>query len=187
MAGADFRRFGQHMYDRVMSERSLVGMVNKLGFDVMLNRVAASILLNSPMRIWLLRRLGMDIDPSVVMQAGAWFSGRKVSIGPGTRFNTQCFFDESAPITIGANCNFGPQVMVHTSAHPIDGPERRAGPQRIKPVKIGNGVWVGLRASVLPGVTIGDSCVIAAGAMVAADCKADGLYAGVPARRIRDL
>jgi maltose O-acetyltransferase len=54
-------------------------------------------------------------------------------------------------------------------------------------VSVGNGSWLGTGVTVLPGVTIGEGCVIAAGAVVTADCAPDGLYAGVPARRIRDL
>ncbi len=140
------------------------------------------------MRVRLMRMLGIDIDPSVGLQSGAWFSGsRNVSIGAGTRINVQCFFDASAPISIGAEVSLGPQVMIHTSAHDIGGPDRRCSTQRVKPVKIGNAVWLGLRSCVLPGVTIGDGCVIAAGAVVAADCEPNGLYGGVPARRLRDL
>ncbi len=162
-------------------------MINRFGRDILLNRLAASVFLNSSMRVPLMRALGMDIDPSVTLQAGAWFSGRDVSIGRGTRINVQCFFDESAPISIGEEVSLGPQVMIHTSAHEIGGPERRCSTQIVKPVRIGNAVWLGLRTSVLPGVTVGDGCIVAAGAVVAADCEPNGLYAGVPARRIRDL
>ena len=162
-------------------------MIRKLGGDILLNRVAASVLLNSSLRVPLMRRLGMDIDPSVALQAGIWFSGRDVKIGAGTRINVQCFFDESAPITIGANVNMGPQVMIHTSAHKLGGPDRRASTQQLRPVKIGDAVWLGLRATVLPGVTIGDGCIIAAGAVVTRDCEPNGLYGGVPARRLREL
>jgi len=175
------------MFAAVSRTVDLPGMLRKVGRDILLNHLATSDLLNSPMRIALMRSLGMDIDPSVYMEAGGWFSGRDVSIGVGCRFNVQCFFDESAPISIGANCNFGPQVMIHTSAHEVGGPSRRCGPQVRKPVKIGDGVWVGLRASVMPGVTIGDGCLIAAGSMVTSDCEPNGLYAGIPARRVRDL
>lgn len=166
---------------------NLSGMARRVSRDILLNTVASSVLLNSSMRVPLMRILGMDIDPSVRLLPGAWFSGRDVSIGPNANINVQCFFDESAPISIGANVSFGPQVMIHTSAHDIGGPEQRCSTQRVKPVKIGNGVWLGLRTCVLPGVTVGDGCVIAAGAVVAADCEPNGLYGGVPARRLRDL
>jgi maltose O-acetyltransferase len=170
---------------------ALYGMVDKLGRDILFNCLVPSVLLNGPMRVALLRRLGVDIGPGASLRAGSWFAGcnatHNVSIGAGTRINTHCYFGGWAPITIGANCNFGPQVSIHTSAHDLEGPERRCGPESNKAVTIGTGCWLGMRTLVLPGVTIGDGCVIAAGAVVAADCEPNGLYGGVPARRIRDL
>lgn len=56
-----------------------------------------------------------------------------------------------------------------------------------QPITVGDGCWIGARAVILPGVTIGDGCVIAAGAVVSKDCAPNGMYAGVPARRIREL
>lgn len=168
-------------------------MVRRLGADILFNRVVPSVLLNSPLRVALLRLLGVNIDRSVTLLAGSWFAGaghnatHRISIGKGTWINTHCYFGGLAPIAIGTNCSFGPQVSIHTSAHEIEGPEKRTGPERNKPVTIGNGCWIGMRASILPGVTIGDGCVIAAGAVVASDCGPNGLYGGVPARRIRDL
>jgi maltose O-acetyltransferase len=80
------------------------------------------------------------------------------------------------------------RVNVLTATHAIGDRRQRASlPQQRRPVEIGSGCWLGTGATVLPGVTIGDGCVIAAGAVVTGDCTADGLYAGVPARRIRDL
>jgi len=66
-------------------------------------------------------------------------------------------------------------------------PERRAGAVGGKPVAVGNGCWIGARVMVMPGVSVGDGCVVAAGAIVTKDCEPHGLYAGVPAQRVRDL
>lgn len=52
---------------------------------------------------------------------------------------------------------------------------------------VGDGCWIGANATILPGVTVAPGCVIAAGAVVTKDTEPDGLYAGVPARRVRDL
>ncbi|WP_447643573.1 acyltransferase [Nocardioides zeae] len=54
-------------------------------------------------------------------------------------------------------------------------------------MEIGNGAWIGARALILPGVSVSEGCVIAAGAVVNRNTEPHGLYAGVPARRIRDL
>jgi maltose O-acetyltransferase len=179
------------MLPAVSKPKLLVSMVRKLYRDLLFHSLVPSVLLNDRMRTALLRRLGVDIDPTAALMPRSWFAGcnvtRNVSIGAGTWINTHCYFGGWAPITIGANCTFGPHVSIHTSAHDIEGPENRCGPEKNDPVTIGNGCWLGMRASVLPGVTIGDGCVIAAGALVAKDCEPHGLYAGVPARRIREL
>jgi len=57
----------------------------------------------------------------------------------------------------------------------------------VAPVKVGNNVFIGRRATILPGTDIGDNCVIGAGAVVKGKLEPNGVYAGVPARRIRDL
>jgi len=68
------------------------------------------------------------------------------------------------------------------------GPSRqRAGENIEAPIVIGDGSWLGQNVSVIAGVTIGAGCMIAAGAGVGSDCEPNGLYAGVPARRIKNL
>lgn len=56
-----------------------------------------------------------------------------------------------------------------------------------KPITVGKGCWIGANAIILPGVTIGDGCIIGAGAVVNKDCAPNGLYVGVPTKRVRDL
>jgi acetyltransferase-like isoleucine patch superfamily enzyme len=119
---------------------------------------------------------------------GCFFGAANVVIGEGTFVNHDCFFDGSARIEIGAGCNIGMEVMFCTSTHDIGTRERRAAlPTVGRPIVVGDGCWIGARTTVLPGVTIGHGCVIAAGALVTADTGPDGVYAGSPARRIRDL
>ncbi|MCR4913326.1 MAG: acyltransferase [Lactobacillus sp.] len=55
------------------------------------------------------------------------------------------------------------------------------------PVKIDDGCWIGANVTILPGVHIGKGCVIGAGAVVNKDCEPNGVYVGVPAKRIKDL
>jgi len=97
------------------------------------------------------------------------------------------FFDGSAPIHIGKNCGIGMEVLFCTSTHLPGPPTERAGPVHPQPITVGDGCWIGARAVILPGVTIGEGCVIAAGAVVHRDCAPNSLYAGVPARRIKEL
>jgi maltose O-acetyltransferase len=102
-------------------------------------------------------------------------------------FNVGCFFDLGAPVTVGHNVSFGQQVMVLTSSHVIGPSGRRAAGLVYKPVTIGSGAWLGARCTILPGVSIGDGAIVAAGAVVHQDVPANVLVAGVPARIVRSL
>lgn len=133
-------------------------------------------------RLAIYRLLGARID-TLGVSPGCFITGPAVTIGRGTSLNIGCLLDASAPITIGRRTSLGPGVMVLTSTHAIGSPHRRAGTRQAKPVTIGSGCWIGARSTILPGVTIHDGCVIAAGAVVTQDCEPGGLYAGVPARR----
>ena len=96
--------------------------------------------------------------------------------------------NEKAKITIGNKVFIGQDVFITTGTHEIMGPEQRASSQtHYKPVTIDDGCWIGARVVILPGVHIGSGCVIGAGAVVVKDCEPNGVYAGVPAKRIRDL
>ena len=99
----------------------------------------------------------------------------------------RCYFDTRGPIAIGRSCDLGMEVMFCSSSHRAGPRSKRAGEYFHAPIVVGDGTWIGSRALILPGVTIGEGCIVAAGAVVTEDCAPDGLYAGVPARRVRDL
>lgn len=101
--------------------------------------------------------------------------------------NRQVFIDASAPVKVGTHVQFGQRASVITSSHAIGDSAIRGGTPLRLPVTIGDGCWIGTNATILPGVTVAEGCIIAAGAVVTKDTTSDGLYAGVPARRIRDL
>ena len=151
------------------------------------NHVAASPLVSKRLRQRLYRAYGITVQSKGIEQ-GAFFSGSAITIGRNCYFNVNCFFESvSAPITIGDDCSLGMGVMILTSMHEVDDPSHRAGPMRRLPVTIEDGCWLGARVMVMPGVTIGQGCVIGAGAVVTRDCAPHGFYGGVPARRIDDL
>lgn len=108
-------------------------------------------------------------------------SGR-LSIGPGTNVNglgTKILCAES--VTIGAGCTFSWEVQVlDNDFHAItaDGKQQPS----MAPVVIGDRVWVGTRAVILKGVTIGDGAIIAAGAVVTKDVPPGAIVAGLPAK-----
>lgn len=135
----------------------------------------------------LLGWVGLDIDPTVRIQKDVDFLAGSVTIAEGAYINTGTLIEPVAPIAIGRKVFIAPRVNLITATHVIGDEHMRAGDAMPAPITIGDGVWIGTAATVLPGVTIADGCVIAAGAVVNRDTLPNGLYAGVPARRIRDL
>lgn len=161
-------------------------VLGRIWRDVFVNWLAASPLLINPVRALLLRMYGIRV-PSHGIRPLCFFGGRDIWIGEGSFVNYRCFFDGSAPIRIGRNCGIGMEVLFCTSGHDIAGPAERAGHVHPKPITVGDGCWVGARSVLLPGVTVGDGCIVAAGAVVIGECMPNGLYAGVPARRVKEL
>lgn len=113
--------------------------------------------------------------------------GADVTFGSDCWVNGGCHFDVSAPITIGDGVALAQEVMILTNTHEIGDPTRRAGDLRTLPVSIGDGAWLGARAVVLPGVSVGAGAIVGAGAVVTRDVEADTVVVGVPARSVRRL
>jgi maltose O-acetyltransferase len=132
------------------------------------------------------RRAGIRTETKDIGPA-CYFHTSDIRIGADTLINHGCHFENIAAVDIGARCDFGMRVLVVTSTHEPGGPGRRAGRWGVLPVRVADGCWVGAGAILLPGVTVSAGCVIAAGAVVREDCAPNGLYGGVPARRLDEL
>lgn len=93
------------------------------------------------------------------------------------------------PVTIGSHVNLAQGITVTALNHNFEAPERRIDEQGVstQQVIIGDDIWIGANAVVLPGVTIGNHCVIAAGAVVTKDVPPHSLVAGVPAKIIKQI
>ena len=93
------------------------------------------------------------------------------------------------PVTIGSHVNLAQGITVTALNHNFEAPERRIDEQGVstQQVTIGDDIWIGANAVVLPGVTIGNHCVIAAGAVVTKDVPPHSLVAGVPAKIIKQI
>jgi len=111
--------------------------------------------------------------------------GRNTSIGAGCYFNTECVILDVNKVTIGCGVFFAPGVNVYTATHPTNIAERLSGRELGKPVVIEDGVWVGGRAVICPGVTIGTCSVIGAGCVVPKDIPPASIVVGNPARVVK--
>lgn len=109
-----------------------------------------------------------------------------LSMREGCFLNREVFIDND-PVALGRDVYMGPRSMIITARHSVGGPEMRGGEGGPEPVVISDGTWIGASATILPGLNIGAGCIIAAGAVVTKDCEPNGLHAGVPARRVRDV
>ena len=105
----------------------------------------------------------------------------------GSYINSCCFLDLGADIIIGHGVSIAMGCSFINSTHKIGSTNRRAVGSIKKSIIIGDGVWIGCNVTILPGVKIGNGVVVAAGAVVIDDCDANYLYAGVPAKRIKEL
>lgn len=132
----------------------------------------------------LLGALGADVEVRPPLRVDL---GTRISIGDRTFVNLGLTALDVAEITIGADCQIGPNVQLLTPLHPLDAEQRRGKWENAAPITIGDNVWIGGGAIVCPGVTIGDNTVIGAGSVVVSDIPAGVLAVGNPAKVIRTL
>lgn len=111
-----------------------------------------------------------------------------VDYGTNIHFGTRCFVNYGAvfldvcPIRIGGGTQLGPYVQILTADHPRDPQARADGLEMGRPITIGDNVWIGGGAILLPGVRIGDNAIIGAGAVVTRDVAESTTVGGNPAR-----
>lgn len=111
--------------------------------------------------------------------------GKNIHLGKNIFINADCKFQDQGGIYIGDDTLIGHNVVLATLNHEED-PENR-GNLIAAPIKIGNKVWIGSNATILPGVTVGDGAIIAAGAVVTKDVDSMSIVAGVPAKFVRKI
>ena len=154
--------------------------------DMVANRALASAAIPPVVRGLALNRLmGLRIDRTASVSDRVWLGERDISIGAFSFVNRDCMIESG--VQIGNWVQVAQGVRMITTTHEVEGSGHRAGAIRHERVSIEDGAWLGASVTVLPGVVIGRGCIVAAGAVVTKDCAPDGLYAGVPARRVKDL
>lgn len=161
-----------------MNARVWIGAVVGWTYNAVIGRLPSRKLRSLYLRIWLTR-----LDKGAGVQIGCRFlNGRKVSLGPRTVINFGCMLDgRRYPIITGRDVSIGPEAAILTLGHDPQSPDfdLRGGP-----VMIGDHAWIGYRALVMPGVTVGEGAIVAAGAVVTKDVAPYTIVGGNPARQI---
>lgn len=140
-------------------------------------------------RAELLRKMFAEIGENCYIEPPlhANWGGHHVHLGNNVYANFGLTLVDDTDIYIGDSCMFGPNVVLATAGHPIEPGLRREVYQYNLPIRIGNNVWIGAGAVVLPGVTIGDNSVIGAGSVVTKDIPANVVAVGNPCRVLREI
>ena len=148
--------------------------------------------LGSPVIPFRLRQIGLNalghqVPPGARISPRVTILGGHLRVDRSAYLNRSVLIDATAPVTVAAGVHIGPTAQILTGTHELGDPGQRAGANQALPIMIGAGTWIGAGAILLAGVTVGAGCVIGAGSVVLTDCDPNGLYAGVPARRVREI
>lgn len=126
--------------------------------------------------------LQIEIGSDSVIFMEIWFDAKKnFKMGNHTVINQKCRLDNRGGITIGDNVSISAEVCILTADHDLQSCDFSA---RTRPVNIEDYVFIGTRAMILPGVTLGKGCAVAAGAVVTKSVPSFTIVAGVPAKPI---
>lgn len=139
------------------------------------------------LRKFLVKRLLENCGADVIVKTNAYFGdGCHRSIGDRSQLGVNCII--SPGVSIGNDCVMGPDVVIMATSHAFEDrsiPINRQGALPVKPITIGNDVWIGTKVIILPGVEIGNGAVIGAGSVVTHAVPEYAIVAGSPARIIR--
>ena len=134
----------------------------------------------------LLKSIGYKIGENVKIVGPIECTGTLI-VGDNCWIGKNFKVNGNGTVVIGNNCDIGPEVTFMTGGHEIGTSQRRAGQGFNTIQTVGNGVWIGGRATIVNKVHIGDSSVIAACACVVQDVDKNTLVGGVPAKKIRSI
>ena len=161
-----------------MNYRILFGSLAAFFYNSLVGRFPLRWLRKLYLKSW----LGNLGEGSGVQMGCRFMNGRKVHLGERNVINFGCLFDgRKFNIRTGSDVSIGPEASILTLGHD---PQSSDFADRGGDVVIGNRVWIGYRAIILPGITIGDGAVVGAGAVVTNDVEPFAIVAGNPARKI---
>nr|WP_319271296.1 DapH/DapD/GlmU-related protein [uncultured Draconibacterium sp.] len=126
------------------------------------------------------------LDPTSYVQIPVHINHAEfVTVGKNVYINHACSMLALGTITIEDDVLIGPKANLLSEGHPLDPNNRKA--MIVKPIVIKRNAWIGAGATILPGVTVGENAVVAAGAMVNKDVPANTVVGGIPAKVIKEI
>ena len=178
-------------------ERRDKGMAYITDTSVLLEQFRARILqksynrmlpFNVPKSYLLLRMMGVQFGKGTFIDAPFRCDyGKHITVGDHFYANSNCTIIDVAPVTIGDHVMLGPNVQIITAGHPVHHAARNAAYEYGRPIRIGDNVWIGAGAILLPGVTVGSNTVIGAGSVVTKDVPDNVVAAGNPCKVLRQI
>lgn len=130
--------------------------------------------------------VGYQVDASTTLYTPLSSNyGKNIKLGKNIFINQNCQVLDLGGVTIDDNVMIGPRVNLLSESHPIEPESRKV--LITKPIHIKENAWIGAGATILPGVTVGEHAVVAAGAMVSKDVPARTVVAGVPAKEVKSI
>lgn len=146
------------------------------------NRIAAYVPIHGLRKAFYRNVMGYSIGKDSYIFMGAWFDAKRhFKMGHNSVINQNCRLDNRGGLFIGSNVSISSDVQILSADHD---PHSAQFEGRVKPVNICDYVFIGTRAMILPGITLGKGCVVCAGAVVTKDVDENIMVAGVPARPI---
>ena len=135
---------------------------------------------------------GIDIGPRTSVLGRLTITGpgpvhRRLHIGADCVINSPLFLDLSAEIRIGDRVSIGHHCVFVTAQHEVGPAIFRAGTNTGHPILVEDNCWIAARSTILPGVRVGRSSIVASGAVVPDDVPPNALVGGIPARLIKNL
>jgi acetyltransferase-like isoleucine patch superfamily enzyme len=130
--------------------------------------------------------IGTEIDKSTTVFVPFYTNfGKHIKLGKNVFINHACTFLDLGGIMIEDDVQIGPKVNLITENHPVDPAKRKY--LDLKPIVVKRNAWIGAAATILPGVTIGENSIVAAGAVVNRDVPDNTIVGGVPAKVLRTI
>ena len=130
--------------------------------------------------------IGVEVDESTTIFPPFYTNfGQFIRLGKNVFISHNCSFLDIGGITIEDDVQIGPSVKLTSENHPLDPADRKT--VLLQPILVKRNAWIGAGAIILPGVTIGENSVVAAGAVVSRDVPPNTVVAGIPAKVIKTL